>query len=70
MMLESGRIRLVTSVDPQLSLILGVGELSFCNEFVVFYKIFICIFRLKSTRIEMDIRPLLTVDWYGPWYGW
>ena len=24
---------------------------------------------MKSTRIEMDIRPLLTVVWYGPWYG-
>ena len=24
---------------------------------------------MKSTRIEMDILPLLTVVWYGPWYG-
>jgi hypothetical protein len=43
----------------------GVGELSFFIEFVVFYKFFISIFRLKSTRIEMDILPLLAVVWYG-----
>jgi hypothetical protein len=43
----------------------GRGVVFFLIEFVAIYKILISIFRLKSTRIEMDIRPLLTVVWYG-----
>ena len=45
--------------------LIGVEELSILIEFVVFYKFFISSFRLKSTRIEMEFRPLLTVVWYG-----
>ena len=31
----------------------------------MFYNLLVWIFESKSTRIEMDIRPLLTVVWYG-----
>ena len=44
---------------------LGVGGLFFLFGFVLFYNLLVWIFWLKSTRLETDIRPLLTVVWYG-----
>ena len=42
----------------------GRGVIFFFG-FVVFYNLLVWIFQLKSTRIEMDIRPLLTLVLYG-----